>query len=1466
METHSSALNDSLQSVWKRTQKKHLYAGFLALASWAIPLFLLGIFVDRIAYLPPIGRVVILLVILGFSLYHAWQRGWRHLRGFDPMQCALQIEGQRGELDSLLTTAIQFRDKGASPGTSTSLWEASLQKANESVKSLSASDIVNFAALKRPMRIAFVLLLLIGALAVFNGPFLAAGLARIFTPWSMVSYPTKTRIQSGDRMLVLKEGDAAKIHVELLGDVPKTAKFELVTGQGRPKDIVMDVKDGVATYAIASASRDFRYRIKAGDARSDWHEVKVIPAPRIAEAKVQLQYPEYQQRPTETVEALTLTVPEGTQVKWQLSLDQPIQKAVLHRDGEEPLPLEVSGDGRSLLVEERVTASRGYYFSWVEKNHGFEFNSPRYHMQVSSDEAPRIEFIAPAANLFAMLGRQLDFTVRAQDDHGIGSTTITYRVNLRPEKTVTLATPLRNGEGEQKLDWDYRKEITDLQVGDTVSFIIEIADSYPAPQGPHRVRTDARRITFLSREDYLAQIEAKMDRLLTRVRAIYRQERAAHLLVRSLDATQESFSQTCQLEAIRQEMLREQLKQTSAETRLLLADLAANNITDAANNASLLQLADGMEAIAEKSIAKAAALLRAQAGVGKSNAADLIAADVTVNQAARELAALVMQRGIDAAREVFALETQMLSSEQAALRSRGSALAIAPDDEALERLAKHQAELAAWTAELLEKLQSTMRYDKRPLGVLHLTRRMTELRQNETEAQMKQAAEMIRKREFATAAEVQVASMKALLKAEYSVRTGAEYTAITFARDTLTTLLAEQSKLRTECEALTSDAITDDLTKRQLALRSTLLQMLIPAIPAPRTRLYDEVMPQVPPVDALRATTENAMGDALVLMKAGKRQDAIASLRTAETALAALTDHVATWSIDLSTRTVGLTTLVSTSVKRLSRIKDLETLQIQLLEQCEEAALDEKPTKPLAEAQQRLAEELLLFKKDLLEENKANPDKDTQPIVTRIDAIGKIMANATAALTADKGEDALALQESASDAIALLTEMIQSQSTRLSLLQEIYGFQRDVSNASLTMLDLVNTQNELIQATKDADEEALKKLLPTMNNLVQCITDVAPLFDLVASRLDVGSALLFAGSDIEDAIAATEDGDREDSLDAQEVAAQSLAKVQTLIQSVSEQNGYLAEIMQFCHESLADVALMESGQQQIRLAIEAAPANIPAEISQRQEDLLKTAESFASGLVKTTGMADFNKAAPLMADATRLIKANDATAAIDSMNQSEAALRANGEQLVLVMSVLHGLSKIEVLTTSPPELPELIEIHGLASDQKNIYRTLRFGNNDDLQKIVPRQQKLEARYAKYTQKETPYPLIVSAQQQASQVALATSRDQALVNLSANDESMRHFIIAQSVLLNTVAVPAAASSDPVLTEAESSDLSISEAASLVSDFVSGEAPKDKRSEWETLGTRNRAALNQNFARELPLEYRGMLKDYYEKVAK
>lgn len=1512
MEHQPSALNVCLHAVWRRTQKRHLSAGLLALGIWGIPIFLTGVVVDWFAFLPAFGRLVVLIVLLAVSFYQAWRHGWRHLRRFDAKRSALQIENHQGGLNSLLVTAVQFSQSGASPGTSQSLWEATRRKAEAAASGVSASKIITFAGLKRPLQLALLLVWVIGLFAVVNGPFLAAGLARIFAPWMAVAYPTNTHINLENGNLILKEGEAAKIKITLSalsGTVPTKAVLELRTGEGRPRKIAIDIKGGVGTYAIASASRDFSYRIKAGDARSDWYDARVVLAPRVANVKVGLEFPAYLEKPAETLEALTLTVPEGTRVKWHLTLDQPISKAALHRDGQEPLDLKISEDGRQLMIDEVVQASRGYSFSWVERKHGFDFTSPRYYMQVASDQPPRVELVSPDANLVAMLGRPLDLVVRAQDDHGIGAAAVTYRVNLRPEITVALTQPLRNGEGAQKIDWDYRKELTDLKVGDTVSFVVGIGDRYPEP---HLARSDTRRITFLSREDYLAQVEKKLERLLSRVRAIYRQERAAHTLVRGLDVMQESFSQTCQLEAIRQEMLREQLKETAAEVRLLLADLKANNIADAVENEALKQICAELEKIADQTLAQAASLLREQAGLeleALKNQPSLLAADVMVNLAARALGKIVLQRGIDAAREVFALEVQMLAQEQAKLRYRSVELASAPNDQELEIISKHQAELAAWTAALLKDLEKGMRYDKRPLAVLSLTRRMKELRGSGIEISMKETAVLMQKRDFAPTAEKQALIIKPLLKAEFSVRAGAEYAAIKANRDRLDSLLDQQARLRAECEALTDEQFFSkraEILARQRTLRKSMVQAMFPAIPAPRARLFDKAMPAIPPVDALRSATENGMSETMAEMKNGRKAAVIARLQAVEQSLAALAESVRSWSSELAMQTQGLTSLVSESMNRVSRIEEFENRQVGLLEQSEEAVLDKKPVKPLGESQRMLADDMNAFKRELLAQDKSNPSKDVQPLLNRIERVAAAMKKAAAAFETGKAEAALLAQEEASKALVASKELVIAQAARLTLLQGVFAFQRLVGNSYQATTDVVDQQNDLIKATKAADEKSAMDLIPTMKNLLQCLADVAPLLDAVAIRLDAGSALLFAGSDVEDALNAIKDGDVEDSLDAQEGAAESLTKVKALIHSVTEQTTYLAEIIEFLHESMADLALLESDQQQIRLKLEAKPGALPADIIQRLEDLQKTTashgmviqgvmgtlENFKAYknarlsaeieklkklqkpvdpklLVGVPGMAEYTQAAKSMAEAVRLGKAGDTAAALVQMNLAERALKENEEQIFTVITMLHGLSTIEVLATSPPELSILLEVLALASDQRQIYQQARFGSDEVIPSLAMRQQKLETKYAKLVQNDKPHPLLIKAQQNTQQAAAAMkpfSRTESVRFLSNADESLRHYIIEQALILDTSLKPPSSSSDPVVSTAETTDLSVSDTVGSVSDFVSGEAPKDRRTEWEVLGTRNRAALNQNFARELPLEFRAMLKNYYEKVAK
>jgi hypothetical protein len=1470
-----SFLDRCLHAVWQRTQQKHFASGLLAFARWFVPLFFAAIIIDRFAYTPGWLRAVGALALLAVASIKAWRHGWSSIRGFNAAQTAQTVELSQGGMDSLLATGLQFRQSGATPGTSAAMWEHALRKAESAAEKIAPSSVVSLRDLKKPLRIALVLAALIAILAILNGPFLAAGLGRMFTPWLAISYPTKTKIELDTEVLVIKEGAAGAIEIRFSGSVPKTAKLALQTGEGSPREIELGVEKDLSTYEIASASRDFKYRVKAGDARSEWQQVRVIPAPRLAKVKVNLDFPDYIDRPNETAEALTLTVPEGTKVHWELTLDTKIRNATLHRDGAEDLPLKIGDDGRTLTLSEAATASRGYSFSWTEDQHGFDFTSPRYFLQVASDQAPHVELTAPETNLNAMLGRSLDLAVRAQDDHGIGTTTITYRVNRRPEKTITLPTPVRNGEGEQKIDWDYRKELPDLQVGDSVSFVLEVSDKYAGEGGAHRARTESRRITFLSREEYLAAITKQMERLLTRVRALYRQERAAHEFVLGLDPSAESYLPTCQLETIRQEMIREQLIATTAEVRILLDDLAANKITDAVESNLLTGLRDNLSTIADGPVARAAGLFRAQVGAKTYDPQPAIA---TVNEAARELGNLVLQRGIDAAREVYARESHMIAVELALLRVR---LLTATPEQA-ETLAKGHEEVAGWTELLLDKLSRNMRYDLKALAVLGLSRRIHDQRASEVTKAIRQVATLARAGKNNEAANALYPLIRPILGAEFTMRPGSEYAMIRSLREKLGSLISEQEALLAACKDETDSAkLAAELASRQATLRDALVLAPLPSIPAPRTRLADLTMPPLPPADDLRLRTETGMTQAIVHLKAGAKDDALNQQREAIDSLKKLDTIIVSWSEELAQKTLGTSSLVSDATNRAGVLTKLETSQLDLLERTEKADRSKKDGGEFIDEQQSIAQELADFHKELAG-GESGPAKELLPLLGRVKEAVQESKLAADTLRAKQIKDALAHQELASDALGEAREMAAIQLSQLNQQQLLIEFEQSVSKAAAGMDDIVGGQNDLITATKAADEKSMPPLLMPQQNLLKCLTDIAPSLDLVAARLDVGTPLVFAGSDVEDALKAMEDGDGEGAAEIQDIAVGSLAKVQSLVTDVAAQTGYVTEIVEFLQAAQSNASMLAFRQRELRENTEAKDA------LSIQKTL--TADTTKSGLIlkEVAGQVDFEKLdektkekfadfgltlnfetpATHMAEAVRLLESGQP--ATDAMLTAEKSLNAVSGQLGVIISMLSGLPSIEVTKASPPELHRLIAVLDLASKHRRLLRQTQGSDDKGLPALAPAQAKLAEAAAKANQGEsTQHPLLVTAQGQLTAIGnelTASHKAEATTAQLAADQTLRHFIVEQSLILNTAIPPAAASSDPVITEAETTDLSVSDTVSFFSDFVSGEAPKDKKSEWEILGTRNRAALNQNFARELPLEYRATLKNYYERVAK
>ena len=1502
-------LNSRVKTVWQRSQKLHVIGGLLSFCRWGIMLFVAAVLLDWLIDLPAPARVALLLVILAVAIYQAWCNGWRKVRRFDAARAAAQIEDHHGNFESLLVTAVEFRESKMAPGTSEALQEVTCRLAEEAIADVQPEKVVHYQGLRRPLTIALVLALIIVAFGVFNGPFLSAGIARIFPPWASIDYPTRTQLEVDSRKIIVKEGDSAVIKALVSGVIPSEAELELRTGKGEPRTHELEITDGVCEYTIKAAYRGFEYRILAGDAKSQWQEVEVITAPRIKQAKLNLEYPAYTKRPTETVEALTVTVPEGTKIQWELSLDRAVNKATYTPAGGETKPLDISADGFTVTMRAAATESRAYSFSWIEKDHGFSFTSPNHYLQVAPDQPPRVELTSPGNNLYATLGRKVDLAFRGRDDHGIGEAKIAFSVNKIEEQKVKFTAKSDNDGAAQKIDWDYLTALPDLAIGDTVSIVIELTDSYPGAKGPHRVRSQARRITILSERDYLRQIYKQKNRLLLKLRNLYREERKVHATVSKLDPSAPEFIQTCQLEAVRQDLMRERLGALKQGIKDLMDDLKANNIERESVTSILVSLHSDLQMIADDHVGNAAAQLRELASVAqkksKSSQPSATAAISSVDSAARELGCLVLQIGFREATEVMARELHAISETQAPMRLETILLSQSSGSEA-ETLAKSQKELGQW----LTRLFGSLPKDKEStiddaLVAFNLSRLVKELRQVGVVTKMQNAAALISKPKAAgtgEAAILQAEVIEALLYAEFRLRIGAEHDALTKAGELFASQVIEQKKLREAMSALTSDQFKQDrskLSQSQAALQKQLHLLLMPAIPAPRPKLFDANLPAQPPVEDLLASAESAMKKAVAHIDAGERDQAVAAQQQSEKSFNALAE-VIRFRTGVLTERAQFASLALGIGKHASEITEFEERQLNLIEKTEDAENDTQAVH-IGRLQEKLAQDIgkCRLRVDKWNKEQLKPSDDILPLLSYLEQLEGSMNKSATALKGKKIDDSLDHQEATLKILEDATTLLASQTSQNAFLATNLNDTWAATRPAPYVGEIEAEQLDLVAATAKAKPADLPQLAIVQKNLIHAVNAVLAALDPLSHQIESGTVFLFAKDDMNEAATAIEDNDLEEAADAGSFVAESLQKLSKELAIVTPRYSYMLEISEFYHQAVSENGLINMQQNQLRIkantAMIAKDAAALSALVDAQLALQTRAKSYAALMLRGTGQKSYGASAEAMADVLNELKAGNKEAVVKQMQLAETTLSAENEQMINLMELIANVLKPSLTPEVSQESLIVLDVLALATDQKVLYRKTQTNPDKDIAaeqlKIAKRIEMLIKRVEAYAPERIKFALSelegeeLVAQQNHIQQFFATNQahieqahnlitdaagklqsgaaKEAIQNQHQAGELMRYFLVAY---INELLLPPGppAPSDPITTDPTESSLE-DDMTMYMPGAVSGTKPKGGRQEWEVLGARDRAALNENFARELPLEYRAVLKDYYERLA-
>ncbi|MDB4734996.1 hypothetical protein OAF62_04665, partial [Akkermansiaceae bacterium] len=613
------------------------------------------------------------------------------------------------------------------------------------------------------------------------------------------------------------------------------------------------------------------------------------------------------------------------------------------------------------------------------------------------------------------------------------------------------------------------------------------------------------------------------------------------------------------------------------------------------------------------------------------------------------------------------------------------------------------------------------------------------------------------------------------------------------------------------------------------------------------------------------------------------------------------------------TRQEQMKASVNSFGKQAAQLFMLEERLLVMLEQVEDAADDEVNTAALSVLNQALSEDAKGFRGAIVlwSESQGLPNDEYSPLLESLARIVRSVSSATPLLKDNKPDDAIELQEQALDAIEEANTLIEELTATRSSFAEVLGITGSALAPSPLLAEIEDEQVQLTGITKKAKPEDYPGLVIPQKNLIHAVDAVLASLDPLAHKIESGTVMLFAKEDMGAAARGLADDDIEEVLDAQSFVVESLQDLRAKIDEVTPEYRYILEVTEFMYEAMPQSAVIRTEMRQRQELAGGAPD---------AEELKKKAGRFGSKLQRLTGENRYADTASSLVDAI------SEKGSEGKVEEALGALAADTEDMQLLMENLAYLitppptgaiieepsDEVKMLNaalsiaahhkdltrktqaTGPAQLASLAALQGKLAEQckalfppppppapvvpvKPVKVPLTeevievpedacpfdVAESDIEPGLAPEPVTEEVVPAPTLPAPEPHPNIGKAYRhlaEASAKLESGDRDAAITSQNQAADALRYFILEYA--LKYVAVPPPAPADPAPSDdAEPDD---SELQLFLPGSLTGERPKGGRLEWEVLGRRDRAALNENFARELPLEYREILKDYYEQL--
>lgn len=379
-------------------------------------------------------------------------------------------------------------------------------------------------------------------------------------------------------------------------------------GSGKPRP--------VAALSLPATRGPLEFRVVGGDDDlMPWHRLDVVEPPTIADFSLSVQPPAYLQLPEETLPrgAIHATGYIGSRVTFGATSSKSLRKVELRRREGTTIPVTLDAnrmDFHAVVPIEQAGAVT-VWFHLVD-DEGFSEPEPlQFELRGQLDAVPEVTLREPVADLFVTPDAEIMLRFDASDDWGLSTSRLSWQRDGEPIAQQVLEA-WSDRRRQVHVDRPWALADLALKPGDRMMYRIEVDDICDLP-GQHTGKSAPRMIVVVSKDEKQQDLAARIGELVDDLQHVH--EEQTRLRQQSADLVQQlkdvgelrpQDKDALHRLEIDQRQLAQQLTETSrglsSRARELRRDFPINKLHDEETEANLEMLAEGLDKLDETAL------------------------------------------------------------------------------------------------------------------------------------------------------------------------------------------------------------------------------------------------------------------------------------------------------------------------------------------------------------------------------------------------------------------------------------------------------------------------------------------------------------------------------------------------------------------------------------------------------------------------------------------------------------------------------------------------------------------------------------------------------------------------------------------------------------------------------------------------------------------------------------------------